>query len=170
MPSTFVKAAAKRAGVSVTKVEKFWKQAKGIVKKDKPETDPDFFGLVTTIFKNNVKKHLGLALESCLPCEVDHIMNCYLREQKEKMEKQDNFKRLLEDSNSDLEKISKWIKSNGLKARGTSLTPTKDGDLTFFVIHGNLKTNDIKWLLKNGLKSITASEEKRDAFDIGFLV
>ena len=97
MPSNFVKTVAKRVGTSVQKVEKYWKEAKNIVKKQKPESDPKFFGLVTDIFKSKVKKHLGLALESRLPDEVDHITNCYIREKSESQEKQSQLKQLLED-------------------------------------------------------------------------
>lgn len=65
MPSSFLKKIAKDKGVSVEKLEVFWKEAKTAASEGgKTESDPLFFGLVTKIFKSKIKKHLGITTEA----------------------------------------------------------------------------------------------------------
>jgi hypothetical protein len=60
MPTPALKSLADKAGVSLQTAEKAWDEAKAIAKKEKQESDPLFWGLVTTITKNK----LGLKEEN----------------------------------------------------------------------------------------------------------
>lgn len=54
MPTSTLKSLANKAGVSLQDAEKAWDEAKSIAKKQKDESDPMFWGLVTKITKNKI--------------------------------------------------------------------------------------------------------------------
>ncbi len=52
MPTAYIKKMSEESGISIDKLESYWDKAKEIALKDRKETDENFWGYVTGIFKN----------------------------------------------------------------------------------------------------------------------
>ena len=65
MPANLIKSIASKHDVDEKTLEKYWKEAKSAAKESgRSESDPQFYGLVTKIFKAKIKKHLNINMES----------------------------------------------------------------------------------------------------------
>ncbi len=130
MPASYVKSLADKYKIPVEKLEKYWKEAKKIIK-DYGEYDnnPDkMWGTIVKVFKNKINKHLGLQetyINFKTFIEVENDMN--------------NFKKLLEAFSkkgmltiadavgNDVETIDVyWNKLNDLKKHLKMLKKKKD--------------------------------------------
>jgi len=61
MPASYVKSLAKKHNVPIVKLEKYWYEAKEIVKGEYPEDSPKFWGTVMKIFKAKIEKYLDIS-------------------------------------------------------------------------------------------------------------
>ena len=65
MPVNLIKSISSKHGVSEKTLEKYWDEAKKAAKESgRSEEDSRFYGLVTDIFKNKIKKHLDITVEN----------------------------------------------------------------------------------------------------------
>lgn len=62
MPPAAIKSFAEKLGIAVSKVEKYWEEAKEIVDKEysKAKESEKYYGTAMKILKNKLKKHEGL--------------------------------------------------------------------------------------------------------------
>lgn len=127
MPNAFLKKIASKEGASMESLEKFWKEAKSAASEGgKTESDPQFFGLVTKIFKAKINKHLNITTESAM-----HFMD-FLRIEKfimevgpDKGEKPDDDDAIKQVKDTDAEPIVKMGIKNPPGFKGTRGLPVK---------------------------------------------